>query len=156
VKRLISFLSTLGAVTCCSIHADFINLESASAFAELIKRDKVVALFVYPPGQPCKNMLAVTSKVAKEEKDVTFVIVDIRTYGALKNQYQTGNPPALLLFSHGIELSRSNGQRSAAALKDFMARGFLGRRGAFMKSPLVYTVSWIRSHFSHYPVCENE
>jgi thioredoxin-like negative regulator of GroEL len=101
-------------------------------------------------------MLAVATKVAKEEKDVTFVIIDIRTCGELKKHYRVGGLPALILFSNGTELSRVTGQRNAAALKDFMARGFLGKRAAFMKRPLAYTTNWIRSHFTTNPVCENE
>lgn len=156
MKRLVSILSVVGTAVCGNVYADFINLESASAFKELIKRDKVVTLFVYPPGQPCKNMLAAALKVAREEKDVTFVVVDIRTYGALKNEYRVGKPPTLILFSNGIELSRSYGQMNTSALKDFMTRGFLGNKEAFMKSPLTYTSSWIKSHFSHHEVCEDE
>lgn len=156
MKRLVSILSVVCAAMCGNAYADFINLESASAFAELIKRDKVVTLFVYPPGQPCKNILAAASKVSKDEKNVTFVIVDIRTYGALKNQYRVGKPPTTILFSNGIELSRFYGQMSTSALKDFMTRGFLGNREAFMKNPLTYTSSWIKSHFTRNEVCEDE
>lgn len=158
MKRLVSILSVVGAAVCGNVYADFIHLENAQAFAELIKRDKLVALFVYPPGQPCKNILAAALKVSKEkdEKDVTFVVVDIRSYGALKNQYQVGKPPTTILFSNGIELSRFYGQMNTSALKDFMTRGFLGNKEAFMKNPITYTSSWIKSHFTHPQMCEDE
>lgn len=157
MKKCFSSLGCLfGAVTCTSICADLVQLPTADAFNELIKNDKVVALFVFPPGKPCQNTLAAAAKVAKDQKDVTFVAVDIRTYGNLKNLYHVDKLPTIILFSNGVEVTRTTGQRNASSLKMFMDKAFNGRGKTFLKSPVAYTVSWIKSHFTNHPVNDGE
>lgn len=157
-KNFTTSICALGLATCGGIMAsdNFINLASPEDFSELIKNDKVVALFVYPPGQPCKNMLATATKVAKEDASVLFVVVDIRVFPGLRSQYHVGGVPALVLFRNGVELARSTGQRDASSLRAFMAKTFLGAGKAFVASPVAYTIAWLKGHFKTNPVCENQ
>lgn len=134
---------------------NYIHLTRAEDFPELIKNDRVVAIFVYPPGQPCKNMMNTAARVAKEDAKTLFVIIDIRSYPQLRGQYGVGRPPSLILFRNGSELARSTGQRDANSLKAFMAKTFLGAKKAFISNPLAYTAAWIKGHFTIDPVCEN-
>lgn len=159
MKRLFTSLIYALSVASCgtSMASDnFITLAQAADFSELIKNDKVVALFVYPPGQPCKNMLAAAAKVAKDDLSTKFVVVDIRTYPSLRSQYHVGGLPTLILFRNGNELARTTGQRDASALRAFMAKTFLGAKRAFIANPFAYTAAWIKGHFKTNPVCENQ
>jgi thioredoxin 1 len=135
---------------------NFINLVNAADFSELIKNDKVVTLFIYPPGQPCKNMAATAAKVAKDDSSALFIVVDIRVFPGLRKQYHVGGIPSLVLFRNGVELSRSTGQRDTSSLRAYMAKTFLGAGKAFMTSPVAYTAAWISGHFKTNPVCENQ
>jgi thioredoxin 1 len=157
-KIFTTSICALGVATCGALMAtdNFINLANAADLPELLKNDKVVLIFVYPPGQPCKNMIATATKVAKEDTKALFVIIDIRVFPGLRSQYHVGGLPALILFKNGVELARSTGQRDANSLRAFMAKTFLGARRAFIASPLAYTAAWIKGHFKIDPVCENQ
>ena len=157
-KLFTTSICALGVATCGALMAtdNFINLANAADLPELLKNDKVVVLFVFPPGKPCQNMLATAAKVAKDDISTKFVVIDIRTYPGLRSQYHVGGLPTLVLFRNGVELARSTGQRDANSLRAFMAKIFLGARRAFVASPLAYTAAWIKGHFKVDPVCENQ
>lgn len=157
-KIFTTSICALGVATCGALMAtdNFINLANAADLPELLKNDKVVVLFIYPPGKPCQNMLATASKVAKDDTSTKFIIIDIRTFPALRSQYHVGGLPCLVLFRNSDELARSTGQRDANSLRAFMAKTFLGARRAFVASPLAYTAAWIKGHFKIDPVCENQ
>lgn len=135
---------------------NFINITSSEQFSDLIKNDTVIALFIYPPGQPCKNMLATAAKVAKEDQNALFIIIDIRILPGLRSQYHVGGLPALILFKNGVELARSTGQRDANSLRIFISKTFLGAGRAFVANPVAYTAAWIKGHFKIDPVCKDE
>jgi len=145
------------ALTSTSLAGDnFIHLGNAADFQALINNDKVVALFVYPPGQPCKNILAAATKVAAEGATTKFVVVDIRTFPGLRSQYHVGGIPTIILFRNGVELARSTGQRDVNSLRMFIAKTFLGTAKTFMTSPIACAAAWIKGHFTTNPICEEQ
>jgi len=148
----------LGVATCGALMAsnNYINLASEADFPALLNNDKVIALFIYPPGQPCKNMAASAAKVAQDDKSTTFIIVDIRICPSLRNQYRVGGLPTMIFFRQGVELARSTGQRDSNSLRALIAKTFLGTHKAFMTNPVAYTTAWIKGHFQTNPVCENQ
>jgi thioredoxin len=75
--------------------------------------------------QPCKMMAPTFEKLAAYYADkighTTFAKVDVESNEALSDRFELRSIPTIIIFSNGIEVARSIGYQSYAALEKFAA-----------------------------------
>lgn len=94
-------------------HSELIELENENHFGELIHRSggPVLVDFYADWCQPCGRQSQVLSQVAKtcEPSQATIVKVNVERYPELVRQFQVEGLPTLMVFQHGVPVSRKTG-----------------------------------------------
>lgn len=96
----------------------------STSFSDLVKGDKPVLVDFYATWcGPCKAMAPELEKLAQQQPDDLKVIkIDVDRNPKAAASYQIRSVPTLMLFSKGKVLWKQSGFKSAAELKQMIAK----------------------------------
>ena len=94
------------------------HLKKEEDFEQIIKKGKVVVDFYATWCGPCQLLGPVIEEVAKEEKDIQFVKVDIDQFMNLARKYKILSVPTLMVFEDGKLIRSHSGYLDKHELKD--------------------------------------
>lgn len=87
-----------------------IDVNTNNFETEVINSDKKVLIDFYADWcGPCKRLSPIVDKVARENKDVKFVRIDVDNNKELANRYNVSSIPTLVVIENGKEINRSVG-----------------------------------------------
>ena len=84
-------------------------LESEKDFNEIIKGRKVLVDFYADWCGPCKMISPIVEEVARENKDVEVLKVNVDNFENIAREYKVMSIPTLIVFEEGKEKSKSIG-----------------------------------------------
>jgi len=89
---------------------DVIDVNTNNFEVEVINSDKKVLIDFYADWcGPCKRLSPIVDKVAKENKDIKVVRIDVDNNKELANRYNVSSIPTLVVIENGKEINRSVG-----------------------------------------------
>ena len=94
------------------------HLKKEEDFEKIIKKGKVVVDFYATWCGPCQLLGPVIEEVAKEEKDIQFVKVDIDQFMNLARKYKILSVPTIMVFEDGKLIRSHSGYLDKHELKD--------------------------------------
>ncbi len=94
------------------------HLKKEEDFEQIIKKGKVVVDFYATWCGPCQLLGPVIEEVAKEEKDIQFVKVDIDQFMNLARKYKILSVPTIMVFEDGKLIRSHSGYLDKHELKD--------------------------------------
>ncbi len=97
-------------------------VKTEAEFDSLIKEGKVLVDFYATWCGPCQMLAPIVEKLAEEEKDVTFLKIDVDEAPRLAARYEVYSIPTILLFEDG-ELK----QKQIGFLPEPRLRSFIGK-----------------------------
>lgn len=94
------------------------HLKKEEDFEQIIKKGKVVVDFYATWCGPCQLLGPVIEEVAKEEKGIQFVKVDIDQFMNLTRKYKILSVPTIMVFEDGKLIHSHSGYLDKQELKD--------------------------------------
>ena len=94
------------------------HLKKEEDFEQIIKKGKEVVDFYATWCGPCQLLGPVIEEVAKEEKDIQFVKVDIDQFMNLARKYKILSVPTIMVFEDGKLIRSHSGYLDKHELKD--------------------------------------
>ena len=94
------------------------HLKKEEDFEQIIKKGKVVVDFYATWCGPCQLLGPVIEEVAKEEKGIQFVKVDIDQFMNLTRKYKILSVPTIMVFEDGKLIHTHSGYLDKQELKD--------------------------------------
>ena len=96
------------------------HLEKESEFNELIKKDLVLVDFYAQWCGPCQMMAKELEELAKENKDLEIVKVDIDKFPQLTEKHFIMLVPTLKVYKQGEETNKSTGYLTKDEIKNLL------------------------------------
>ena len=100
-----------------------IEVDESSFQTEVSQSDQKVLIDFYATWcEPCKMLSPIIDEVAKENKDVKFVRIDVDKCAELSTEYGIQYMPTLVLVEGGEEVNRSVGVIDKEAVLKFIGK----------------------------------
>ena len=103
------------------MNENVLEITSEDFKKEVLESDKTVLIDFYAEWcGPCKRLSPIVEEVAREEKDVKFVKLNIDNAEDIAIQYQVMSIPTLVVIKNGEEVNRSVGLIDKDQIKELI------------------------------------
>lgn len=104
-----------------NMNENVLEITSEDFKKEVLESDKTVLIDFYAEWcGPCKRLSPIVEEVAREEKDVKFVKLNIDNAEDIAIQYQVMSIPTLVVIKNGEEVNRSVGLIDKDQIKELI------------------------------------